>query len=166
MEPPPPAADRRESLLGRIARVRVAGGSWWPAVALAVLIAGGPGVTIVAAALLADRVRSETFALEREEAPRLAAVRVQEAARAELRPLLARPGMITMLDGLARALPQDASVASASADAGGALRVEVLAPDPDRLRAALRRDPATAGLRNTGQRRGDGGMLVALERLR
>jgi hypothetical protein len=162
MDPQLRQPDRRGSLLGRLAEVRLVGGDWRIAAALAALIAVGPGATFVGARLLAERVRSDTIALERASAPRLAMVRAQEAARAELRPLLTQPGLVATLNSLARALPDDARLNSAArADSG--LRVEVLVSDPDRLRGALRRDPATAMLRDAGQQRSEGGMSVTLE---
>lgn len=162
---PLPAKRRRFSLFARIAHWRVHGrdGGVRVAMAVALLLALGPILTIAGAYATARGIRAETAALAREAAPKLAAAREAEDARTELRALLATPTLGATLDGLARALPVEATATSAERRADGTLTVEVATADPDRLRAALRRDSATAGLRDAGQRRGDSAMLVMLE---
>jgi hypothetical protein len=155
-----------ESLIGRIARLRLAAAphGWGIAVAIGTLIVAGPLLTIVGARVIEDRVQAETMALERS--PAVVATRAAEARRGVLRTLLSRPGLAATLDGIARVFPPEASLTFAERDERGVLRIEVAAPDPDRLRAALRREPATASLRDAGQRRGEGAMLVTLESAR
>ncbi|HWK35526.1 MAG TPA: hypothetical protein VNR91_04620, partial [Sphingomonas sp.] len=94
---------------------------------------------------------------------KLAAADERAAARATLAPLLARPTLGATLEGMARILPAESHLVRAERGADGRLAIDVAAPDPDRLRAVLRRDPVTQGLRDTGQRRGDGAMIVTLE---
>ena len=137
--------------------------SRWPAFALAGLLTLAPLLTIGGAAVAERRTRAQIDGLAHEVEPKLLAGGQANTARARLRTLLATPTLGTTLDGLARALPSDAALASAERAADGRLRVEVAAPDPDRLRAALRRDPATSRLRDTGQQRGEGAMVVTLE---
>ncbi|MEI9851845.1 MAG: hypothetical protein WDN24_14570 [Sphingomonas sp.] len=73
-----------------------------------------------------------------------------------------RPTIGATLDALARALPPEASLIRAGRDAQGLLTVEVAAPDPDQLRAAIRRDPLLAALRDTGQRQQEATMIVTM----
>jgi hypothetical protein len=166
MEPNPPSSKRRRfSLFARIAHWRVHGRDGGAAVAAAValLLALAPLLTIAGAYATARSIRGETAALAREAEPKLAAAREAEAGRTALRQLLATPTLGATLDGLARALPPESLVTSAERRADTTLTVEVATADPDRLRASLRRDPATAGLRDVGQRRGESTMLVMLE---
>lgn len=159
------------SLAGRIAaafrelaaRPSVTAGrrAWIMASAVALLIALAPLLTIAGAALLAGGARSADERLAADEAPRIAAARRAEADRAALSAIVRRPGIGATLDALARALPGDAMLLRAGRDAEGRLAIEVSAPDPDQLRAALRREPALAGLRDAGQRQGDAGMVVS-----
>lgn len=153
-----------DSLVGRIARVRprLDRRGWRVAVVVALLIIAGPLLTIAGARLLEEHVRGETLLIERS--PATVAARAADVQQSALRQLLARQAIVVTLDGLARTLPYNASLTFIEANGEGALRIEVATPDPDRVRAALRRDPATAALRDAGQRRGGGVMLVTLER--
>ena len=45
----------------------------------------------------------------------------------------------------------------------GLLEIDVSAPDPDKLRAALRAEPALARLRDAGQQRGELMMTVSFK---
>ncbi|KQN19240.1 hypothetical protein ASE86_12010 [Sphingomonas sp. Leaf33] len=130
---------------------------------VAILLAAAPALTWAGARWTEARVRRDIAAIERTAAPRLATVSAVRQARKELAAILDTPGVAATLDGLATALPTGASLRWVGRAADHRLAVEVAAPDPDRLRAALRRAPQTARLRDTGQRRGDGAMLVALE---
>lgn len=135
-------------------------------VAVALLLAAAPAVTWAGARWTEARVRRDIAALERTARPRIAAIAAIREARQQLDAVLDTAGVAATLDGLAGALPAGATVTRAGRGADHRLSVEVAAPDPDRLRAALRRAPATARLRDTGQRGGDGAMLVALEEAR
>ena len=126
------------------------------------LIGLGPILTIGGAKLLTGRERTQTARLEAELAPKMARRSDAEQARERLAQVLERPTLAATLDALARALPKDASLARAERVGEGELQLEVGTPDPDSLRGALRRAPALARLRETGQRRGDAGMIVAL----
>lgn len=153
-----------ESLIDRALRIRpaIGGGSRAAGAGVALLLMLAPVATITGARLMADRAATRAAALEARAQPAMAAGERAERARDLLRGAIARPGVGVTLDGLARALPPEATLVSATRDPTGALTIEVAAIDPDRLRAALRRDPATAGLRDAGQQRGAGGMTVTL----
>lgn len=131
----------------------------WPA-AFALLLAAGPALTWAGATLAEHRIRVQTAALASQAEPRLARTRGDAATRAAWAPLLDRPGVGALLERLAAALPADDRLASVSDD--GTLEVAVLSADPDALRAALRRDPLLAQLRETGQQRGDAAIRVTL----
>ncbi len=130
-------------------------------IAIALLLAAAPAQ--VSARWTQNRVARDIAAVERTARPRLAVAAATRDARRELDAILDTPGVAATLDGLSDALPSGATLTRAGRGADHGLAVEVAAPDPDRLRAALRRAPQTARLRYTGQRRGDGAMLVALE---
>ncbi|RYY29433.1 MAG: hypothetical protein EOP62_00925 [Sphingomonadales bacterium] len=132
------------------------------AVAVAVLIALAPLFTIAGAKLLARHERSEITRLQTDLAPRIAAEQAAQTARSEIAAATSRPAMGTTLEALARALPADATLARAERTVQGALDLEITTVDPDKLRAAIRRAPELTGLRDSGQRQGDGIMLVSL----
>lgn len=157
-------ANQGDSLAARIRNLLHAGGrpNLEGAAAVAVLIALGPLLTIAGAKLIISHERAAIVRLQNELAPRLAAERVAQTARSEIGATVARPTMGTTLDTLARALPADATLSRAERTAQGALDVDVTTVDPDRLRAAIRRAPELTGLRDSGQRQGDGNMLVSL----
>lgn len=134
------------------------------AVLLALLIAAGPLVTTLAAAAMTAQALEQIAALHARLAPRLAAEQARGAARRILAGALDRPGPAPLLDALAAVLPPDASVARAERLANGTLEIEVATSDPDALRAALRRAPALAGLRDVRQQEGEGRTLVLLRR--
>lgn len=161
-----------ESLAGRLLRAgRTRGAAdasreparWWrEATLVAGLIGLGPVLTIGGAKLLAARERTQTARLEAQLAPRMARRADAEQARERLASVLERPTLAGTLDALARALPKDASLVRAERSGEGELQLEVRTPDPDALRGALRRTPALARLRETGQQRGDAAMIVSL----
>ena len=132
------------------------------AAAIAVLIALGPLATIAGAEWLAAHERRETVQLRNQLEPRLAAQRGASDARAEMAGTVQRPALGTTLEALARGLPADATLARVERTAKGALELDVIAADPDKLRAALRRDPALARFRDTSQRQIDATMVVSL----
>lgn len=132
----------------------------WVPWAVAGLIAAGPVLTIAGAALIAARERSITASLEATLAPRIAARAAARDTRAALAPVIAGAPVATVLDALARALPADAALVRAERLASGGIELEIAAPDPDALRAALRRAPDFARVRPLGQRQGEG-MMVA-----
>lgn len=156
--------NRGDSLTARIRNLLHGGGrpDLEGAAAVAVLIALGPLLTIAGAKLIASHERAGIVRLQNELAPRLAAERVTQTARSEIAATIARPAMGITLDTLARALPADATLARAERTAQGALDIDVTAVDPDKLRAEIRRAPELSGLRDSGQRQGDGNMLVSL----
>lgn len=130
----------------------------------AMLLVAGPLATWVGALWLTGTVRRETAVLEARAAPRVAARAETGRARSILQAAWAAPTIGTTIEAVARAMPPDAMLLRIEQPVGGGLRLEVAAPDPDRLIAALRRDPALAGLRATAQVPGDGTMRVTLER--
>lgn len=124
------------------------------------LIAAGPLLTIAGAKLLAAQQRAAAARIESEAAPRIGAAKAAGEARAQIDAVLRRPTLGATIEALARALPADAALVRAGRTAQGVLEIEVAVADPDRLRAALRRAPAFARLRNTGQRQADAKMIV------
>jgi hypothetical protein len=137
---------------------------WRRAGGLAALIALGPLFTIVGAGLLERSAQAEAERLTAQVAPRVQAEARERDARAALRGAARDAGVAVWMDRLATAIPADARVARMSKAADGSVEIEVTAPDPDLLRAALRRDPALAGLRETGQRRAGAMIAVTLRR--
>ena len=83
-------------------------------------------------------------------------------ARAELGRAAARPAIGVTLDALAGALPPDAALARVERTRQGMLELDIATPDPDALRAAVRRVPEFARLRDTSQRRTDAAMIVSM----
>ncbi|SOB86566.1 hypothetical protein SAMN06297144_1672 [Sphingomonas guangdongensis] len=154
MTPPPPAA----SLVERLA-TRLRGGDWRVGAAIAAAIALVPAGVVAGATLAAIAQEDRTAARARAEAGGLA----RAAEQQRLARVLARPGIGATLEALARALPAEARLRRVARQGDGRLRVEVMTADPDRLRAALRREGATAALRDAGQQGGPGGLLVTLE---
>jgi hypothetical protein len=152
------------SLMARVrgGGVTVRRGEWRIAAAIAGLIALGPVMTIAGAALLTGQARRATQGLEATLAPRIAAQDQAMAGRKLLGDAAARPLLSVVLDRLARVLPADADLQRAERKADGAIEFDIITSDPDGLRAALRRSPDLAGLRDTSQRRGDAGMVVSL----
>lgn len=132
-------------------------------IAVALLLAAAPAAVWVGAWWTERGVRRDIAAIEATAQPRLAVLKARDAARAELDGAIATPGVAATLDDLARALPADARLTRAARGSDHRLAIDVTAADPDRLRAALRRNPSTAGLRDAGQRRGEAGMTVTLE---
>lgn len=128
------------------------------------MIALGPLATIVGASLLQRSVQAETAQLIAQAAPRLKAEARAKDARARLRDAARDAGIAVWADRVAAAIPADARVARMSRAADGTMEMEIIAPDPDLLRAAVRRDPALAGFRETGQRRAGAMIAVTLRR--
>lgn len=166
-DPPPLPPSLVDRLRTALARPRVeptsAGAGWRAGVTLALLLAVGPLATLAGARMLEDRALAEARALAATAAPRLAGEKAQAAARGILSPLLSAPVAAATLDGLARALPADAALMRAERTSDGRLAIDAVAPDPDRLRAALRRDPLTVPLRDRRQRQSEAGLVVTLE---
>lgn len=161
------AARMAQRLAARAPRApRPEGGKvdWRLAAGLAALIALGPLATIVGAGLIERGAQAEAARLAAQAAPRLKAEARALDARAVLRDAARDSGVAVWLDRLAVAIPADARVARMGKAADGGLEIEIIAPDPDLLRAALRRDPALAGLRETGQRRAGAMIAVTLRR--
>ena len=136
-------------------------GEWRVGLAVAALIALGPLATILGANMLAGGARTEARLLQAKVAPRVAAEGANARARDELAAVLRRPGAGQVLEAVARVLPPEASLVRAERNGDGLIELEVSTPDPDKLRAALRREPLLSGLRDSGQRQGDAAMIVA-----
>lgn len=137
---------------------------WRFAMALAALIALGPLLTIVAAGVLERSVRAETAQLARQAASKVDAAAADRAARDLLRSAVREVPVAVWLDRAAVALPGDARLSRMVRRADGGMTFDVTAPDPDLVRAALRRDPRFAGFRETAQRRAGAMILVTYER--
>lgn len=132
------------------------------AAAIAISIALGPLCTLAGAKWIAATDRREVQRLRDELDPRLAAERESDEARGQLARTAARPMMGVTLEALARGIPADSTIARVERSPQGFLEVDVSTPDPDRLRAAIRRDPALSRLRDTSQRQSDAMMIVTL----
>lgn len=153
-----PAHDRSESLSPVAARPSVA----W---AVAALIAAGPLLTLAGAQLMIAREEAAAAELRAAAAPRLAAQRAADEARAMLARTIERPTLGATLEAVATALPEDAQLIRAERFRDGLLELDVAASDPDRLRAALRRSRGLARMRDTGQRASDGAMITSLREM-
>lgn len=162
---PSAPARSRASLIAQLAHWRVRGqdGGARVGAAIALLMTLGPVLTIVGGYVTTRSIRAEAATLAASAEPRLARQRRADEGRALLGRVLSVPTLAVTLDGLARALPAESTLASVERRADGTLVVEAMTPDPDRLRGALRRDPATVMLRDAGQRRGDAAMTVTFE---
>lgn len=130
------------------------------AVAMALLIAAGPLVTLLGAEMLAARAHADAARIAARLAPRMAAERTARQAREAMAAALARPMLGATLETIARALPANAVLVRAERMPDGALELEIAAPDPDQLRPALRALPGIGAFRDTGQRQGDSGMIA------
>jgi hypothetical protein len=137
-------------------------GGWGAAAALGALLAAGPLLTLVGASMLAKRERNATVRLQAQLAPRLAAETVAREARTALANAAGRTAPGQVLEILAGALPADARLARVERTRDGGLELDVAGSDPDTLRAAIRRAPELAGMRNTSQRRTDAAMIVSM----
>lgn len=168
--------DKQDSLADRMVQRLAAGAPRAPrmsggpvdrrlALALAALIALGPLATITGAALIERRARAEAAQLTAQAAPRLKAEAGAQTARAALREAVRQPGVAILLNHVAAAIPADARVARMRKAADGTMEIEITAPDPDLLRAAMRRDPALAAFRETGQRRAGAMIAVTMRRV-
>ena len=135
---------------------------WLIAAAVAILIAIGPLLTILCANFMAADIRTDAQRLRDQAAPRVAAARLAARQHADLIALLRRPGFGATAEALARALPPDALLTRVERGASGLLEVDLTTPDPDKLRAAIRREPALARLRDAGQQQGELVMAVSL----
>ena len=151
------------SLVARIGTLRGVAIGRRAAIVVAVLLILAPLATLLGAKLLTASARSDAGAIKRAQAPRIAAAEAQNSQRRALAPMLDRPTLGTTLEGLARALPRETQLVRAGRGGDGRLRIEASTADPDRLRAALRREPTTARLRDAGQRRGDAALVVTME---
>jgi len=166
----PPSLAQRLLAFARRAPAAIGSGAAyasWPegrvATAVALLLLAGPLLTIGGARVLSERQRDAAARIEGEAEPRIAAAAADRDARTQMTAVLQRRTLGATVEMLARALPADATLIRAERTAQGRLALEIAAADPDRLRAALRRVPALARLRNTGQRQADAQMIVLLE---
>lgn len=135
----------------------------WFGILLAVLLPAGPVLSWGAATLQAAAIRADIQAQRRAAATLLAQRAAARADRAALAQLA--PGIADTANAFAGALPADSRLAAVAADEHGRLSADVATPDPDTLRTALRRDPRTAALRDVGQTRGDGVIVVRLREI-
>ncbi|KQM87572.1 hypothetical protein ASE67_07730 [Sphingomonas sp. Leaf23] len=129
---------------------------------LAAAILATPLLTWGGAAVLTARAQEEGRAIAHRAAPRIAEQAAAQRARVLLQQAWRLPTLGTTLEATARALPKDAALLRVERDGAGQMSMQVVAPDPDRVVAAL------PGLRATAQARtdGDGRMRVTLEQRR
>lgn len=162
-ETPPPAPDSlSHRLSGALTGLRLPEGGWAIAGAFGVLIAAGPALTIAGANLLAAQEKRATLALQDKVTPRLQAEAAARAARTTLANAAGRAAPGEVLEALAGVVPAEASLTRIERTADGGLEFDVSGGDPDGLRAAIRRAPEFAGMRNTSQRRTDAAMIVSM----
>lgn len=161
---PDPAQPAAQSLSHRFAWAfaELPQGGWPVAAAFGALLAAGPLLTLAGAMLLTQHERRATFRLQDELAPRLAAQASARAARTALANAAGRAAPAQVLEILAGVLPADAVLARVERTRDGGLEVDVVGADPDALRAAIRRAPEFAAMRNTSQRRTDAAMILSL----
>ncbi|WP_294265484.1 hypothetical protein [uncultured Sphingomonas sp.] len=155
--PPPDPAPSLADQLGRAARrmpVSDGGALGW---VLALMLPLGPILTTFGANQLAARVAA---------APAETGASADDRAELHALARLGPAGFAPTLDRIARLLPPEARLVSVAVDRGegeAALTAEIATADPDRLRAALSRDPSGPKLRAVGERRGDGVLIVSVE---
>ncbi len=130
---------------------------------MAVMIVAMPVATWIGATRIAARDRAATAQIVATAAPIEAARAEHDRARMLLAAAWRKPTAGTVVEALAHSLPVETALLRVDRTPTGALSVEVAAPDPDRLMAALRREPALSALHATGQVQGDGAMRVTLE---
>jgi len=160
--PPPAATSLSARLGGLLAGLSGPAGGWGMAAAFGALIAAGPLLTLAGANLLAQHEKRASIRLQNDLAPRLATEAAARTARAALANAAGRPAPGEVLEVLAGVLPPEASLTRAERTADGGLEFDVSGGDPDGLRAAVRRAPEFAGMRNTSQRRTDAAMIVSM----
>lgn len=131
-------------------------------IALALLLPAAPIATWGAAAVAERRVEAAAAAIRRDAADRLAAHHAAAQDAAAWSAAGAGRSLAEVANGFARALSGEDRLATLAIDGEGVLTAEVATRDPDALRSALRREPTLADLRDAGQRRGDGTLLVRL----
>ncbi|MDG2533977.1 hypothetical protein P6144_09995 [Sphingomonas sp. HITSZ_GF] len=160
---PAPAADSlSQRLSAALGGMRLPQDGWAMAAAFGALIAAGPLLTLVGATLLAGQEKRASLVLEDKLAPRLQAEAAARTARAALANAAGRAAPGEVLELLAGVLPAEASLTRIERTADGGLELDVTGGDPDALRAAIRRAPEFAGMRNTSQRRSDAAMIVSM----
>lgn len=166
--PPPSLFDRLGEVRGRrrvSTRAPASRADRIKAGSLFALLIAGPLASIVINHSIAAQSQGEIAQAQARQTPvETAAARVR-MGRDVLAAAFARPAPVAVLTRLAQLLPGDARVARIG-QREGALQAEIATSDPDRLRAALRRDPVLKGLRETGQRQGDGVIVVAFAQAR
>ena len=168
-----PGATPRDSLVARLVKAAQAGfgrlrdwpaaprtGGWGFAGLIAFLLALGPILTILGGGILARRESVQAARMAGEAAPRVSAQQASQRDRDQLAKLLQQATVGATVEALARALPPEAALLRAERGEDGALEIEVRTPDPDKLRAALRREPRLASMRDSGQRQSDAAMIV------
>jgi hypothetical protein len=157
--PPDSLSHRLSAALGGL---RLPGGGWGTAAAFGGLIAAGPLLTLAGANMLVAHEGRVTLALKNQLAPRFEAEDTALAARTALANGQGRASPGEVLELLAGVLPPEASLTRIERTADGGLELDVTGGDPDALRAAIRRAPEFAGMRNTSQRRSDAAMIVSM----
>lgn len=160
--PPAPAHSLSQRLAATLRGLPLPAGGWRVATAFGALLAAGPLLTLAGASMLVQHEKRVTAKLQDQLAPRLQA----EAAAREARTALANaagraaPGQVVEL--LAGVLPPEAKLTRIERTRDGGLEFDVAGSDPDALRAAVRRAPEFAGMRNTSQRHADAAMIVSM----
>jgi hypothetical protein len=133
--------------------------------AVALVLATIPATTAIGAWGIAGIDRWRAARIAKRQAPAIAAyarVAAVERARDDVEAVMAIPSLTGLADRLRATLPEDAGLAAMALAESGELTIELETPDPDRLRTALAADPLLSSLRETGQRRTDGGTIAVV----
>jgi len=158
----PQADSLSHRLTAALAGLRLPAGGWSAAAAFGALLAAGPLLTLAGANMLAQHEKRATLRLQAQIAPRLQAEAAAREARTALANAAGRAAPGVVLETLAGTLPPEAKLTRIERTADGGLELDVTGGDPDGLRAAIRRAPEFAGMRNTSQRRTDSAMIVSM----
>ncbi|QIG79737.1 hypothetical protein [Stakelama tenebrarum] len=166
-------ATRRESLAGRVgvwlrarwaalrpASSATAGAGARGATTALLLFAIGPVLFLCSTLLLTAWIDARNAALRKQLAPRIAAERQERAIRHAVQRLTSNASPGTVIEAVAKGLPDDAFVAGMERSPDGIVFIRIEGPDPERTIAALHDEPMLAGLRATDQRPGHRGMVV------
>ncbi|GAA0735038.1 hypothetical protein [Sphingomonas japonica] len=168
---PAPAPPSLFDRLGQLRRDRprvsapAARGDWIKAALLFAVLVAGPLASIAINRITIARAQDGAAEARARRTPAEIATARIRMGRAVLAAAFERPAPVVVLSRLAAVLPVDSRIARVG-QRQGALYAEIATSDPDRLRAALRRDVLLGVLRETGQRQGDGVIVVALAQAR
>jgi hypothetical protein len=148
----------------RVAQIAARRGPWLTVTVVTLMLAPA-AITWVGAEVLIRLEEGKAARIRRDHAGVLAAnaqANAAQAARVRIAPLFTRPTIGATAARLAAILPADADLRALGIDQD-VMTLTIAAPDPDRLRQALRDDAMLGRLRETNQRDGgDGRIWISL----